>query len=87
VARIDVASKKVEPFFRARKDAPGPKGFEHVATAGSRRPVAVKFAPRGDALFVVDFGAIALVPSGIGALPKPFPSTGLVWVITPAAPR
>jgi glucose/arabinose dehydrogenase len=87
VAKVDAGSKKVEPFFRAKKDALGPKGFEHVATAGPRRPVAVKFSPKGDALFVVDFGAIAMVPSGIGGLPKPFPGTGVVWVILPTPPR
>ena len=44
-------------------------------------------APKGEALYVVDFGAIAMVPSGIGALPKPFPGTGTVWAILPAPPR
>ena len=84
VARIDMSTQKVEPFFRARKDALGPKGYEYVATAGPRRPIAARFAPKGEALFVVDFGAVAMVPSAIGALPKPFPGTGLVWVILPA---
>jgi glucose/arabinose dehydrogenase len=87
VARVDMKTWKAEPFFRARKDALGPKGFEHVATAGPRRPIAVRFSPRGDAMFVVDFGAIAMLPSGVGGIPKSFPGTGTIWVITPAAGR
>ena len=80
-------TKKVEPFFRAKKDALGPAGFEHAATAGPRRPVAVRFSPKGDALFVVDFGAMVFVPSAIGGLPKSFPGTGSVWVVTAGPPR
>jgi hypothetical protein len=74
---------KPQPFFRAKKDALGTKGFEHVATAGPRRPIAVRFAPRGEAMFVLDFGPIAMLPSALGGSPKPFPGTGTVWVITP----
>jgi glucose/arabinose dehydrogenase len=84
VVKLDKSSMKPEPFFRARKDSLGSKGFEYVATAGPRRPIAVKFAPRGDAMFVLDFGPIAMLPSAVGGSPKPFPGTGTVWVITPS---
>ena len=87
VARIDMKTWKAEPFFRARKDALGPEGFEHVATAGPRRPIAVRIAPRGDAMYVVDFGSIAMLPTAIGPSPKSFPGTGTIWAITPAATR
>jgi len=50
VLKLDREKMKPEPFFRARKDALGPKGFDHVATAGPRRPIAARFAPRGEAL-------------------------------------
>jgi glucose/arabinose dehydrogenase len=83
VLKLDRDTMKPEPFFRARKDALGPKGFEYVATAGPRRPIAVRFAPRGEAMFVLDFGPIAMLPSALGASPKPFPNTGTVWVILP----
>jgi glucose/arabinose dehydrogenase len=83
VLKLDRSSMKPEPFFRAKKDALGPKGFEHVATAGPRRPIAVRFAPRGDAMFVLDFGPIAMLPSALGGSFKPFPGTGTVWVIVP----
>jgi glucose/arabinose dehydrogenase len=83
VVKLDRQTMKPEPFFRARKDALGPKGFEYVATAGPRRPIAVRFAPRGEAMFVLDFGPIAMLPSALGGSPRPFPNTGTVWVITP----
>lgn len=84
VARMDMSTLKVEPFFKAREDALGPKTFAHVATAGPKRPVAVRFAPDGSSLFVVDFGALAVVPSAVGSLPHPFPGTGTVWRIAAA---
>jgi len=87
VARIDMQTWKMEPFFRAKKEALGQNGFEHVTTAGPRRPIAVRFSPDNRAMFVLDFGPIAMVPSGIGALPRSFPGTGTVWVITPTAGR
>jgi hypothetical protein len=82
VLKLNRDTIKPGPFFRAKKDALGPKGSEHVATAGPRRPIAVRFAPRGDALFVLDFGPIAMLPSALGGPPKPFSGTGTVWVIT-----
>lgn len=83
VARFDLKALKPEPFFRARPEALGPKGFEYVATAGPKRPVDVKFAPDGLSLFVVDFGALAAVPTAAGPAPRPFPGTGVVWRVGP----
>jgi glucose/arabinose dehydrogenase len=85
VARFSTATLKPEPFFGVQKDALGTKGFEHAATAGPRRPVAVRFSPKGDALYVVDFGAMAVVPTAVGPEPQPFPGTGVIWRIRPAA--
>ena len=85
VARLDLQTLKVEPFFKARPEALGPKGFEYVATAGPKRPVDVKFAPDGNSLYVVDFGAMTTVPTAVGPSPLPFPGTGVVWRITPVA--
>lgn len=84
VAKLDLATLKAEPFFRARADALGPKGFEHAATAGPRRPVDVKFSPDGLSLFVADLGAMTAVPTALGPAPKPFPGTGVVWQISAA---
>jgi glucose/arabinose dehydrogenase len=84
VARIDPESRKAETFFKAKKSALGPKGMEYVATAGPRRPVDVQFSPDGNALYVVDVGALAIVPTAAGPAPRPFPRTGVVWRITRA---
>lgn len=85
VVRLDLSTLQVEPFFRAATEALGPKGFEHVATAGPKRPIAVMFSPDGTALFVVDFGAMAEFPTAVGPSPRPFPGTSAVWRITPIA--
>jgi hypothetical protein len=43
--------------------------------------VDVTFSPDGDALYVVDTGAIAVLPTAAPA-PQPFPGTGVIWRIT-----
>lgn len=82
VKRIDTAAVTGETFFRTKPSALGPKDMEYVLTAGPKRPVDVKFGPAGDALYVVDIGAVAFVTSGQGPTPRPFPGTGVVWKIT-----
>jgi hypothetical protein len=42
------------------------------------RPVAVRFDPAGEALYVVDFGVMTLGPQG----PMPRQKTGVLWKIT-----
>src|SRR4051812_2137803 len=84
VARIDGTTLKVTPFFGVKPEALGPPGMEPVATAGPRRPVDVRFSPRGDALYVADVGGLAVVPSAIGPMPRPFPRTGVIWRIIAA---
>jgi hypothetical protein len=63
------------------RDALGPRGLEHVQTAGPRRPVDVRFAPDGNTLYVVDIGAITVLPTMVPTA-MPFPGTGVVWRIT-----
>ena len=82
VVRIDVKEAKSEAFFKAKRSALGPKGMEYVVTAGPRRPVDVQFSPDGNALYVVDVGAMAILPTATGPVPRPFPGTGTVWRIT-----
>lgn len=82
VARIDPNTGQAETFFKARKEALGPKGMEYVATAGPRRPVDVRFSPDGAALYVVDVGAMAILSTAAGPAPRPFPRTGVVWRVT-----
>jgi hypothetical protein len=48
------------------------------AGAGLERPVAARFDPAGDALYIVDFGVMTL-----GAKPpEPPAGTGLLWGVT-----
>lgn len=82
VVRVDPQDPKAETFFRARPDAIGPEGLEHVVTPGPKRPVGIRFSPDGEALYVVDVGAVAIFPTAAGPAPRPFPRTGVVWRIT-----
>jgi len=82
VVRIDLNKGEPETFFKAKKSALGPKGMEYVATAGPRRPVDVHFSRDGNALYVVDVGSMAIIPTAAGPTPRPFPRTGVVWRIT-----
>lgn len=81
VVRLDPATGEGETFLRAKMESLGPDYFEYVATAGPKRPVDVKFSPDGKALYVVDIGAIAVIPSA-APTPQPFPGTGVIWRIT-----
>ncbi|MCC6908279.1 MAG: DUF305 domain-containing protein [Phycisphaerales bacterium] len=46
--------------------------------AGPRRLLDVRFAPDGNALYVADFGSMA-----VGDKPRPVPGTGVIWRIVP----
>lgn len=82
VVRIDATTGKAESFFKAKKESLGPKGLEYVVTSGPRRPVDVRLAPDGKALYVVDVGAMAILSTATGPAPRPFPRSGVVWRIT-----
>ena len=80
VVRINPETKEAQPFLTNRK--PGPEGKEYVETAGPRRPVDAKFSPDGEALYIVDIGAIGAAIGGAGPFPQPVPGTGVIWRIT-----
>lgn len=80
VSRIDPRTGTRETFFRVSEAAEGPDGFEYVATSGPKRPVGVRFSPDGEALYVADFGAFAMITAA-APVPIPFPATGVVWRI------
>jgi glucose/arabinose dehydrogenase len=61
--------------------------MEYVATAGPKRPVDVRFSRDGESLYVVDFGAMAVIKTAIGPVPRPFPNTGAIWRISPNTTR
>ena len=85
VLRIDPASKQGQPFLSNRQ--PGPAGQEYVVTAGPRHPVEAQFSPDGEALYVVDIGAIGFALAGAGPFPTPVPGTGVIWRITKKGSR
>jgi hypothetical protein len=83
LVRIDPRSGKAEVFFRTKPSALGPSEgrLEYVQTPGPKRLVDVRFSPQGDALYVVDIGAIGVLPT-ITPVPSPYPGTGVIWRIT-----
>jgi glucose/arabinose dehydrogenase len=60
-----------------QKPSGGHAQQEESLTPGPRRLVDVVFSPDGQAMYVVDFGAMVVEKE-----PKPFPGSGLVWRIT-----
>lgn len=73
VVRVDPATGVITPFAENRGHV-GPASFGDGA--GLERPVDVAFHPRGDALYVVDFGVMT-----ISEEPRPQKGTGVVWRI------
>jgi glucose/arabinose dehydrogenase len=74
VVRVDPATGVVTPFA-ANKRKEGPASY--TEGGGLERPVAVRFDPRGDALYVVDFGVMTMSERGS----SPHPETGALWRI------
>jgi glucose/arabinose dehydrogenase len=77
VVRVDVNTGVVNEFAanRSRENRPA----SYVGGKGLERPVAVRFDPKGEAMYVVDFGIMT-----IGDRPQPRKRTGVVWRITRA---
>lgn len=78
IARVDPRSGVIFDFAvnRATQEGPATK----VGGAGFERPVAARFDPAGEALYVVDFGVMLMTEKG----PDPKPRTGAIWRITRA---
>ena len=81
VVRVDVESGVIEDFAVNRGERIAPASA--LKTAGLERPVAVAFNGAGTALYVVDFGVMAMGKQG----PFPVKETGAVWRITRTAGR
>jgi glucose/arabinose dehydrogenase len=73
VIRVDVASGRIEDFMVNRGDKNGPA--TKIGGAGLERPVSTRFDAAGNALYVVDFGIMAMDMTG----PKPKERTGVLW--------
>ena len=50
--------------------------------AGPRRPLDVRFSPDQKALYIADFGAMAIQAGAV-----PVPQTGVIWRVTPTDAR
>ncbi|MEA2694228.1 MAG: hypothetical protein QOJ16_3615, partial [Acidobacteriota bacterium] len=76
VVRVDVTTGRIEDFLvnAGRNNGPASR----VGGAGVERPVAARFDPSGEALYVVDFGVMTVGPKG----PEPRRETGVLWKIT-----
>lgn len=75
VVRADLETGIVEDFATNRSAKSGPAS--RLGSGGLERPLAVRFDPRGTALYVVDFGIMAQLPDA-----KPIEHTGVLWRIT-----
>ncbi|HUQ07906.1 MAG TPA: hypothetical protein VM261_35670 [Kofleriaceae bacterium] len=76
VVRVDLDTGIYRDFARNHGDAAGPAS--KLSSKGLERPVAVRFDPSGEALYVVDFGVVRMTDKGA----QPEPATGAVWRIT-----
>jgi glucose/arabinose dehydrogenase len=75
VVRVDPETGVIEDFARNRGDEKGPASDR--GDGGLERPVAVRFDPTGNALYVVDFGVMRMTSKG----PESQPETGVLWRI------
>ncbi|MGB4337685.1 MAG: hypothetical protein WBK10_03835 [Bacillota bacterium] len=70
VVRADLNTCQVHDFLASTNPLPGGKG--------PQRPVDVKFDPAGTALYVLDFGTLEGIPSGV----IPYCGSGMLWKVT-----
>ena len=77
VVRVELNGGIIHPFAvnRGKEDAPASK----LGTGGLERPIAARFNPSGDALYVVDFGIMTTDEKGNS---HPMENTGVLWRIT-----
>lgn len=75
VVRVDPSTGIYKDFARNRGDRSGPASL--LGSHGLERPVAARFDPSGQHLYVVDFGVLEMEKQA-----KPQPRTGVLWRIT-----
>lgn len=76
VVRVDVRTGVIRSFAANRGRTRGPASW--VGGGGLERPVDVRFDPSGRALYVVDFGVMAISEHDT----HPVKATGVLWKIT-----
>jgi hypothetical protein len=80
VVRVDVTTGVSHDFAVNRGDENGPAS--RLGSGGLERPIAARFDPRGEALYVVDFGVLRMEE----AKSLPDKGTGVLWKISRVAP-
>jgi glucose/arabinose dehydrogenase len=75
VVRVNVATGMISDFAANRGPTNGPASW--LDSGGLERPIAARFDPKGEALYVVDFGVMTM-----GKNPEPRKETGVIWRIT-----
>lgn len=76
VVRVDIEHGTIEPFVENKGKISGPATL--LRHGGIERPVAVRFSPSGDSLYIVDFGVMLMSSKG----PHPKAGTGVLWKVT-----
>jgi hypothetical protein len=79
VVRVDLRRGVIEDFAR---NTGGPGPASRGDKRGLERPIAVRFSPDGDELYIVDFGVLRMDGD-----PVPEKETGRVWRVSREAPR
>jgi glucose/arabinose dehydrogenase len=81
IVRVDLLDGLVEDFAVNKGPENGPAS--RIGRHGFERPIAARFNPAGDALYVVDFGVLTASKSST----QPRQKTGVLWRITRNQPR
>ncbi len=76
VVRVDVDSGRITDFMTNEGPKHGPAS--KIGTAGLERPVALRFDPSGEVLYVVDFGVMLMDEKGA----RPIRGTGVLWKVS-----
>lgn len=76
VVRVNVDTGEIEDFAVNRGHRNGPASA--LGAGGLERPLAARFNPNGSALYIVDFGELAMDRQGS----HPVKNTGVLWRVT-----
>lgn len=75
VVRVDVEEGLTRDFVVNRGPVTAPASWYGNGHGGLERPLGLRFAPDGRALYIADFGVLTVGSEGFG----PRPGTGVIW--------
>jgi hypothetical protein len=76
IVSVDLASGESKDFALNKGNKRGPAS--KLENGGLERPIAVKFTPGGESLYIIDFGIMKVGELG----PAPVDNTGVIWKVT-----